>query len=239
MEREVTIKIPKTNKVIYGKLRGSVRKPMVVFVHGMTANMDHHLFFNGARFFEKHGFSSFRLNLYDARKGARSLGNTSLKENTEDVCTAVLWLHKQGARKLFLVGHSYGAPAILLTKPKVNGVVLWDPANIKYKPHTNYIYNKRINRYIREDGRTMLLHSRFIAYEKKVDWDTLARIGSPLLIVKAGRAKRMLTGAKAYFESAREPKQFISIPGADHSFHRDGMEEKLFAVTLKWLKKYA
>ncbi len=69
MEQELRIKIPGTKLKIHGFLRGKKSAPLVVFVHGLTGNMNEHLFFNGARWFEKKGFATFRFNLYDWEKG--------------------------------------------------------------------------------------------------------------------------------------------------------------------------
>ena len=69
MEKEIKIKTS-DKKIIYGILRGSLSKPVIVQVHGLSGNMNEAMHYNAARYFEKHGFSSFRFNLYDWRKGA-------------------------------------------------------------------------------------------------------------------------------------------------------------------------
>ena len=42
-------------------------------MHGLTGHMDEHIFYNGARFFEKKSFAAFRFNLYDDQDDAMKL----------------------------------------------------------------------------------------------------------------------------------------------------------------------
>lgn len=44
-------------KNIYGVLRGgSLSKPLIIFVHGLSGYKNEHIYYNGSRFFEKHGY---------------------------------------------------------------------------------------------------------------------------------------------------------------------------------------
>src|SRR3989344_1336712 len=117
MEKQLKIKTP-DKKVIYGTLRGSLDKPLVIFVHGFTGFKDEHQFFNGARFFEKRGFSSFRFNLYHWEKGARKLEDCTLSLHGEDLDQVVEYFRKKGVKKIFAVGHSFGGLTVLLSKKK-------------------------------------------------------------------------------------------------------------------------
>ena len=114
---EKQIKIPIANKkYIYGTLRGSLKNPLLVFVHGFTGYKDEHIFFNGARFFEKKGFSTFRFDLYNWNKDARKLEECTLSLHGEDLDTVVKYLRKKGANKIFVAGHSFGGVTVLLSK---------------------------------------------------------------------------------------------------------------------------
>src|ERR1700722_40745 len=117
MEKELKIKTP-DGKMIYGILRGSLSKPLIIHVHGLAGNMNEAMHYNAARYFEKHGFSSFRFNLYSWEKGGRKLHECTFSTHGKDIDTVLKYLESRGARKIFVVGHSYGWPSILHTKQR-------------------------------------------------------------------------------------------------------------------------
>src|SRR5690348_12972313 len=108
MEQAIKIKIPGTKKTMRGILRGSLTQPLVVFVHGLTGKMNEHIFFNGARFLEEHGYASFRFELYDFYADSRKLGECTIQTHADDLDTVVAYFRKRGAKHIFVVGHSYG-----------------------------------------------------------------------------------------------------------------------------------
>jgi pimeloyl-ACP methyl ester carboxylesterase len=113
MERNVRMAIPKTTLHINGKLRGSWHRPVIVFVHGLCCDMDEHIFYNGARWFERRGYATFRFNLYDWQPGTRKLKDCTIKTQADDLDLVVRYLRKNGAKTVHVVGHSYGGPTIL------------------------------------------------------------------------------------------------------------------------------
>jgi len=74
---EIDVKLrTEDGHTIYGVLADKSKrssKTLVVFVHGLTSKMHEHKFYNGARVFARVGIATFRFNLYDWRKGGRSI----------------------------------------------------------------------------------------------------------------------------------------------------------------------
>lgn len=240
MEQELRIPIPKTKKFINAKIFGPLDRPFVVFVHGLAGHMDEHLFYNGARFFDKHGFSSLRFNLYDWQDDARQLIDCTLETHAQDLDTATAHLRKQNVKKIIVVGHSYGGPTVLLSKRKdFDAAVLWDPSNDAYeKMFKNDKYIKKINLYRVEGGYEVLVGKEMHEESKEIDWDNLIQhIHVPIKIICAGKGT-LIEDGKRYFSQANEPKEFTIIEGAAHNFFEEGALEKLLNETLSWTKKY-
>lgn len=239
MEKELKIKTP-DNKYIYGTLRGSLRKPLVVFVHGLTGDRNEHIFFNGARHFQKHGFSSFRFNLYDWQKDARKLHECTLATHAKDFVQVIDFLRKKGAKKIFVAGHSYGGKTILLSVDKdFDGVVLWDPsfgssaisrelASVK-APAGFVELNETAYGYFL--GKEMVSEARKLRTEREI-----RNLHVPVKIIAAEKGI-LVRGSKWYFKHANRPKALKIIKGATHCFDEDGTEEKLFNETVGWFKK--
>ena len=60
----------------------------------------------------------------------------------------------------------------------------------------------------------------------------------PIKIINAENSF-LLDGGKRYFDRANKPKERVIITGAGHTFDEDGIEERLFEETLKWIKYHS
>jgi len=238
MERELKIRIPKTKKVIYGRLRGSLKRPLLVFVHGLSGHMDEHLFFNGARWFEKHGFSSFRFNLYDWRKGARTLVECTVRTHASDLDVVVRHLRRMGAKRIVVVGHSYGGPTILLSKNQdFDRAVLWDPTATA--TFDEYGVKKGAGpHYVLPGGYQVLVGKAMYQENQKLNSPKWLRdFPVPTKIILAGKGVLIRPWGQAFKQMPNSPHALTTIPGATHCFDEDGAEEQLFKETLSWIRK--
>ena len=238
MEKEFKIRTP-DKKIIYGKLRGSLSKPVIISVHGLGSTMDDAIHYNAARYFEKNGFASFIFNLYDWRKGARKMLDCSLKRHGKDIDTVTKFLKRKGTKKIFILGHSYGAPAILCSEYKnYKAVVFWDGSFVEFSA-----------RFFKQDIRLRQIKARFSRWgsltgermvQEAFKFDTLkylVKLNMPIKFIAAG--KGILTPyEKKMYKAVKVQKALKVIAGASHNFTEGGMQEKLYKETLSWFKKF-
>src|ERR1035437_75881 len=127
---EEDLKIPLSDgKFAYGTLRGKPNGTLIIFAHGFTGDKDHHIFFNGARFFERNGISSFRFNFYGEGEGARQLNDCTLSNHVSDL-DAVVSYFRNKFKNIIVVGHSFGGIIILSSiEQEFDKAVLWDPSS--------------------------------------------------------------------------------------------------------------
>ena len=239
MEQE--IKIPLNNKkYIHGLLRGFLKNPLVIFVHGFPGHKNEHQFFNGARFFENNGFSAFRFDLYSWRGDARKLEECTLSLHGQDLDTVIDYFRNKGVKKIFVIGHSFGGLTILLSKKKdFNASVLWDPS---HNPAvvTSSRYIKELGKYYKTDDTSYGFTLGKMMYEenkKLKPVELISKLNVLVKIIVAGSGV-LVKGGKKYFQAAKKPKDFIIIPKATHCFDEDGTEETLFHETLNWIKQF-
>lgn len=238
MEKELKLKT-KDNKTIHAKLRGPFKNQTIVLVHGLTGHMDEAMHYNAARFFENHGFSVFRFNLYDWQKGARKLRECFLKTHGKDIDTVVEYLKKKGAKKIFAIGHSYGAPSILCSRKKdFDGAVFWDgsylPRIVKF--FNQYKYVKAIDGRILSEGYEVIVSEDLVRESKTLDSLRLVKnLHVPIKIIVAGDGV-LDEGGREMFKIANKPKSLSIVRGSTHNFSEDGKQKELFNMTLKWLK---
>jgi len=241
MEKEFKIKTDK-GKYIYCRLRGSLNESVVVFVHGFTGHMNEHIFYNGVRFFEKNGFSTLCFNLYGDEDDARKLHECDLNIHSADLNRVVNYLKNKKVKNIFIVGHSYGGPTILLSNTEnYKAIVLWDPSFHFRTLFKNKTYSKEFKGYFKEWSFKFFIGDRFVKEaEDLVDryWEITKKNNSPTKVILAekGNAQSMLK--KDFFTALNLPKDMIEIKKAGHTFSEDGVEEKLFHETLKWFKKF-
>jgi len=240
MEQELRLKT-KDGKIIYGVLRGSLDKPIIVLVHGLASHIGEALHYNAARYFEKYGFSSLRFNLYSWQKDARKMHECTLKTHGADIDAVLEYLEKKKVKQIFIAGHSYGFPSILHTKNRIfRAVVSWDGTIL---PRNNFIKMKRTTNpkgRIFDEGYLTIMGEDMAVEEGKVDSIVLIKaLRKPIKFITVDNKKRgNLVGAKKAYRAAPELKALTIIKGASHNFLEEGKEEELYAETVSWFKKY-
>lgn len=241
MEEEIKIPLEK-KKYIYGILRGSLDKPLVIFVHGFPGFKNEHQFFNASRFFEKNGFSAFRFDLYSWMADARKLEDCTLSVHGQDLDIVVEYFRNKGVKKIFVVGHSFGGVTVLLSKKKdFDAVVLWDSSGDKdVKLKAKYI--KEIDKYYYEGESAYGFTISREMYEennnKVKPSELIKEFHMPIKIIVAGKGVLTEEG-KQFLNNANDPKSFATIQGATHCFDEDGAEENLFKETYNWFRDFA
>jgi pimeloyl-ACP methyl ester carboxylesterase len=244
MEKPIKIKLSR-NKYLYGKLQGALTRPLFIMIHGLPGSMDEELYHKATDFFYNHGFSTFRLNLYGWQKNARQLMDCTLKTHAADLDTVVQHFRLKGVKRIFVAGHSFGGPTILLSKgQEFDAAVLWDPSyGISF---TKKKYGLPGGKYIREvDGYLMKWGANVVigrAMAEMVDampWDSLAsRFQVPFKIILAGKGV-LVKKARHYFTSARGERGLTVVPRATHYFNdAKGMQEQVFKTSEEWFRKF-
>lgn len=240
MEKPLIIKSA-DRKNIYAKLRGSLKKPVIVLVHGLGGHMDEALHYNASIYFEKRGFAVMRFNLYSWEKGARKLSDCTLKTHGQDIDTVIKYLQRRGVKKVFAIGHSYGAPSIMHAQHEnLSGIVFWDGSYQTIKKYFKKLkYIPGLKGRIMDDGYSVIVGEAMVQEAVKINSkDLIRQVKVPIKFIYAGKGG-LIRGGRAMHKAARKPKSFTLLPGATHSFNEDGIQEKLYAETVKWLKSFS
>ncbi|MDP3734303.1 MAG: alpha/beta hydrolase [Nanoarchaeota archaeon] len=243
MEKNFKIKLSKKFS-LYGKFSGSFNQPLFIIVHGFSGNMDEEFYYSATRWFRKHGFSTFRFNLYGYQKDARQLMNCTLKTHSADLDTVVRYFRKRGVKKIFIAGHSFGGLSIFCSYDQdFDGAVLWDPSyKISFTktahgfPRGKYI--KEINGYLMKWGVNLIIGKAMAEEVDSLPWDSITKnFKVPFKIILAG--KGVLKSAKKYLNGTKVKKDLMVIKGATHYFNdQGGMRENIFKASEEWFKKF-
>jgi alpha/beta superfamily hydrolase len=164
--------------------------------------------------------------------------------------------------KIFVVGHSLGGAVSLYAlrqEKRVKGLVLWStPKNHDYNVRKfiartrgkrglySFLIVSRIDklidvsRFYRLEVYGVNLRPRDLR-EKLMSLNECEAIsklqGLPVLVMTGSDDKVVgVDEAQEVFNSAHEPKSFLTIVGADHTFRRK--EDELVSATIDWIEKW-
>ncbi len=241
MEKVLKIKTP-DGKTINALLRGSLRNPVIVHVHGLAGNMNEAMHYNAARYFEKQGFASLRFDLYSWEKGTRKMHESTFSTHGKDIDTVLSYITSRGAKKIFLVGHSYGFPSILHTKNRnFTAVASWDGSILP----TNHVdvperIEKPKGRLIMDNGYLIVVSEEMAKDSHTIkSLDLLKSFEQPISYITVDdNVNGNLSGAQRMFKTTSQKKELIVIKGAHHTFSEDGKQDQLYKATIKWFKKF-
>lgn len=244
MEKALNIKLDK-RFVAYGMLHGSLNKPLVIIVHGLPGNCREGFYFSAARWFAKNGYAAYGFNLYAWQKDARQLKNCTLATHAADLDTVVAYFRKKGVKKVFVVGHSFGGPTILLSKNQdFDGAVLWDPSHDISFTKANYgcpagTFVKELGGYLTHWGQNVIIGQAMAKEVDRLKWNDLPKYFSkPLKMIVAGKGA-LVPAVKRSIKNANDPKALDIIKGATHYFDDDEtMQERVFASTKDWFDTF-
>lgn len=244
-EEKISIPLSEEGIEIYGILRGEFEGPLIILCHGYGGWMHETLLYNGARFFEKEGFSTLRLSMYGGGEKARNIGKSDLITHAASIDDVVEFANESGSTWIGLAGHSFSGMAIVYSEQQqFNAAALWDPTHsdgyddLENKKHldNDFIYLEEAKLYV--SG----LDSGYVYAESIFDNDYLKsreasqefRIST--CVINASWSEKQQKYGKDYSDNIDAETKHIVIPDSTHPFMEDGAAEKLFGETTKFFK---
>ncbi len=236
---EKSISIPTNDgHLIHGTLNWQEpqSKKLIIFVHGFGGNQSRHLFFNGARFFTQHGFTTYRFDLYSSKEKGRNLLDCTITTHAIDINTVVDCFCLE-YDEIYLVGHSLAGPSILRSEQKVHAIVLWDPSLVLEDAHmVGWVYDDARNIYVRKRGVEKVMNTQMYDEWKNSNADMIEKMKVPTKIICAENSP-LAERWDTIIDKVVVSHEYVIIDGASHSFDEEGKEEELFNETLTYLQQ--
>jgi dienelactone hydrolase len=182
--------------------------------------------------------------LYDWHKDACQLIDCTLSIHAKDLDAVVDDFCRKGFKKIYVAGHSFGGPMILLSKKqKFDAAVLWDPSYDVSFTRKKYgvaggKYVKSLDGYFMRWWANVVLSRRMVREVDELDWDSLTpAFRVPLKVVTTGKGV-LVDGCRRYIAQAHAPKHLEIIRGATHYFDDTPIiQHRLFKATQTWFEK--
>jgi uncharacterized OsmC-like protein/alpha/beta superfamily hydrolase len=227
---------------------GTAPRAYAIFAHCFTCGKDGFAASRIARALTDHGIAVLRFDFTGLGESGGDFGNTGFSSNTHDLVAAADFLRTQYAAPSLLIGHSLGGAAVLAARhriPEVRAVAtIGAPADPSHVAHLLRGAHDTIQR---EGEATVSLGGRDFCVRRSflddiADQPQAARIRdleAALLVMHAPLDETVgVDNARQIFDTARHPKSFISLDGADHLLTRRTDAEYAALVLAAWASRY-
>jgi len=242
-----------------------VPAPAVLVCHGMDTQGYHFLkiYTQMAKAACRNGLVSL---VFDFRGVGKSTGEFDYgfaeQQDVECVLNYLSSRQEVLSDKIFIVGHSLGGAVSLYTvqnERRIKGLVLWStPKNHNYNVK-RFIGRTRgklslylfhffawldklfdVSRFYKLKVYGIILRPRYVKEKlmKLNECEAVSNLRNIPLLILVGDEDVIVDASEArqVFLSAHEPKDFLIIRGADHTYK--GKEDELIDQTIKWIKKW-
>ena len=213
------------------------RKKVVVMVHGLRAHKNVYQFKSAVPEFHARGYHVMRFDLYYDGEQGRCLTDCTLAIHARDLQEVIK--QKCGEfEQVFLVGHSYGGPTVMLANPEgVQGASLWDPSfvlqgrGLPEVPGFGYLSTGSYQSIL---GENFCAEWNEYSLEKCLDISSQAHF--PVQVIHAGKGAHA-QAEKSWHSACKLDSCREVIADADHCFYASDTAQELHAMTLEWFDK--
>jgi putative redox protein len=226
---------------------GQVRA-FALFAHCFTCSKDVFAASRISAELASRGIAVLRFDFTGLGASGGDFANTSFSSNVRDLMRAADFLRGHFEAPSLLIGHSLGGTAVLCAAgdvPEAKAIVtIGSPANAEHVLHN---FGAELGRIETEGAAEVTLAGRNFRIRKDFvedarSQDVAAKIASlrkALLVLHSPTDAIVgIDNARAIYESARHPKSFIALDGADHLL--TGREDAIFAARMisSWASRY-
>lgn len=238
METPLTLKTP-DGKEIFGTLnKGRIpTDKLLVFVHGLGAHANGHVFYNAARYFPTQGIDTCRFDLYPGGATGRFLRECTVETHVSDLNLVLGQLRPQYER-VFLAGYSMGGMVVQLADEKLFDALILIASAAREVLDDTPIITPYGQEYVANFGVQYLLSKEMFASMKDLPSisEAAQKISKPLLVVCGGNDTFMSYSRQYHDMASSSIKRFKVIPGTGHNFNEGNTAQDLYAEIADFAK---
>lgn len=220
----------------------------VLFAHCFTCGKDMPAASRIARSLVEANYAVLRFDFTGLGGSDGDFSNTNFSSNVGDLVSAANFLRDNYEAPQLLVGHSLGGTAVLMAAkhiPESKGVVtIASPADPE---HVSAQFMCDISKIETEGEAEVLLAGRSFTIKKQflddirtsLEPENLASLKRALLVFHSPTDSSVsIDEAEKIYKSARHPKSFVSLSGADHLLSRREDSAYVASVIAAWATRY-
>jgi uncharacterized OsmC-like protein/pimeloyl-ACP methyl ester carboxylesterase len=219
-----------------------------LFAHCFTCSKDVVAAARIARALTECGIAVLRFDFTGLGRSGGDFSNTHFSSNIADLGRAADHLREHFAAPSILIGHSLGGAAVLAAAhliPEVRAVAtIGAPADPQ---HVVGLFDKHRARIEQDGDAEVVLAGRTFRVRRELLEDLaaqpqaarIAHLGAALLVLHSPTDELVgVDNARRIFETARHPKSFVALDGADHLLTDPDDATFVAAVLAPWAARY-
>ncbi len=223
-------------------------RAFAVFAHCFTCSKNLGAAVHLSRKLVEHGWAVLRFDFTGLGDSEGEFEDTHFSSNIEDLVAAAQWLGREHAPPRLLVGHSLGGAAVLRAAASLDSVTAVATVGAPSSPdHILKLLQDEVETAEREGEARVVLAGRPFTIKRAFLEDVRAQsmqeaigtLGRALLVLHApGDTTVGVDNAADIFRSARHPKSFVSLDGADHLLTRPHDAQFAADMIAAWADRY-
>jgi pimeloyl-ACP methyl ester carboxylesterase len=235
---------------IPGKAASAQTRPaeVALYAHCFTCSKNIKAAANLSRGLVARGLAVCRFDFTGLGESDGRFADTTFSSNVTDLIDVADFLERVYAAPRLLIGHSLGGAAAIQAAGELSGVravvtigAPYDPSHVlRHLTNLRGRIEAEGEAPITIDGRTFHLKADFIDNLESVDQAKAIRnLKRPLLVMHAPQDDTVsIDHAGRIFKTARHPKSFIALDGADHLLSQSDQARYAGELIAAWASKY-
>ncbi len=235
-------------------LRGRWDQPLgdiagyALFAHCFTCSSESRVARRIAAELSARGIGVLRFDFTGLGESGGSFADSSFTGNIADLVAAAEWMSSQGMPPSLLIGHSLGGAAVLAAAEQLPDAVAVATIGAPASPdHVAHLiegaggaagYQEAQEQYLEVNigGRPFTVDREFLNdIADQPQRERIAHLGRDLLILHSPTDQVVgIENARQIFETARHPKSFVALSGADHLLARRADAEFAASIIAAW-----
>ncbi|MCU1697401.1 MAG: hypothetical protein JWR34_3464 [Mycobacterium sp.] len=219
-----------------------------VFAHGFTLGKDCPAASRICKQLASEGIGMLRFDNLGLGGSEGDWGDGSFSHKVADTVRAVEFMNESGREARLLVGHSFGGAAAIAAAHECPTAVALASIGAPYEPaHVEQNYDALVHR-IEADGeapfliggKALTLKRHFIEDVRAVDLrERIRTLRRALLVMHSPTDNTVgIANASEIFRSARHPRSFVSLEGADHLLTGKNQAARAARIISAWADPY-
>jgi putative redox protein len=219
-----------------------------VFAHCFTCTKNLSAVKNISRALTSNGFGVLRFDFTGLGESEGEFSESNFSGNVEDLISASRFLNENYSSPSLLIGHSLGGAAIIYAAEKIESVKAIATVGAPSNPiHVKHLFKNNINEIntsgraiVNLSGRDFTIKKQFLDdLESNALTNVVKKLKLAILVMHSPQDRIVdIKNAEELYHSARHPKSFVSLDGADHLLSSKQDSIYVGEVISGWAKRY-